>query len=410
VKSKGIRYSALWLSALLAVIFAVGIIVNLGLFFYAVISFSGKGREPKVSMYAEMLEHTNSGYLLPAEAADKLTENHYWAMLISDTNGEVLWSYDKPPEVPEQYNFSDIAAFSRWYLTDYPVKVWTVEDGLFVLGAPKDSIWKNPVEMSMDQLNFWPVWIVVALVCNFLVIFGVSVWMSGRRYKERDAARIEWIAGVSHDIRTPLSMVLGYAASLENDGEIPEKKRQQAGVIRQKGEEMRSLVADLNLVNRLEYAMEPLKKESLSMAALVRETAANFLNADLDEKYPIEVEIHPTAAALQTYGDRALLVRMLGNLIGNSIRHNPQGCSIRIELGAERKLFHLTIQDNGAGFTDEQLTLLRKGTKHETSSGSGLGLRIVKRIVEVHGGQICFRNILEGGCSCTVWLKAGDKR
>lgn len=406
MKPKRVIRSALWLSALLAVIFAVGMVVNLGLFSYAVISLSGKGGEPQVSRYAEMLEHTDNGYLLAAEAEEILAENHYWAMLISDASGEVLWSYGKPPEVPERYSLSDIAAFSRWYLADYPVKVWTVTDGLFVLGGPKDSAWKYPVEMSMDQLNFWPVWTVIALACNFLVIFGVSVWMTGRRYKERDSARIEWVSGVSHDIRTPLSMVLGYAASLEKDGEIPEKQRQQAGVIRQKGEEMRSLVADLNLVNRLEYAMEPLKKEGLSMAALVRETAANFLNGDLDEKYPIEVEIDPAAAALQTYGDRALLVRMLGNLVGNSIRHNPQGCSIRIELRAERKLLHLTVQDNGAGFSDQQLTLLRRDTPPETAlGGGGLGLRIVKRIVAVHGGRICFRNLPAGGCSCTVQLK-----
>lgn len=406
MKRKRAVHGALWMAALLAVIFAVGLAVNIGLFSYAVITLSDKGGKPQVSQYAEALEHTNSGYMLPVETTDALAANHYWAMLISDADGKVVWSYDKPKEVPERYTFSDIAAFSRWYLADYPVKIWAVADGLFILGAPKDSTWKYPVEMPIAQLDFWPAWIGAALVCNFLVIFGVSVWMSGRRHRERDAARIEWISGVSHDIRTPLSMVLGYAASLENDGAIPEKQRQQAGVIRRKGEEMRLLIADLNLANRLEYAMEPLKAERLSMAALVREAAANFLNADLDEKYPAEVEIDPAAAALQLRGDRALLVRMLNNLMGNSVRHNPQGCSIRVELRTEGKLLRLTVQDNGTGFSDKQLTFLRQDTLPEASSGHGLGLRIVKRIVAVHGGRIRFKNEPAGGCSCTVWLKA----
>ncbi|MEL7567242.1 MAG: HAMP domain-containing sensor histidine kinase [Dehalobacterium sp.] len=410
MKPKRALHSALRLAALLAVILAAGLVVNIGLLSYAVFTLSDKGSEPRISQYAEALEHTNSGYLLPKETMNALAVNDYWAMLISNETGKVVWAYEKPVEVPEQYTLSDVAVFSRWYLADYPVKVRALEDGLFVLGAPKDSAWKYPLEMPVVQLYFWPVWLGVALVCNFLVILIVSVWMTGRWHKNRDAARAEWISGVSHDIRTPLSMVLGYAASLEKDGALPEKTRQQAGIIRRKGEEMRLLIADLNLVSRLEYAMEPLQTECLSMPALVREAAVDFLNADLDEKYPIEVEIDPTAAALQLRGDRALLVRMLNNLIGNSVRHNPQGCSLRIELCAERKLLRLTVQDDGTGFSDEQLALLHRDTLPEGFSGHGLGLRIVKRIVAVHEGRIRFKNEPAGGCSCTVWLKAYSKK
>ena len=407
MKPKRALHSALRLSALLAAVFAAGLVVNIGLFSYAVFYLSDKEGEPRVARYAEALEHTDDGYMLPAQTADALTANDYWAMLISNETGRVVWAYEKPEEVPEKYTLSDVAVFSRWYLNDYPVKVRVVEDGLFVLGAPRDSVWKYPLEMPAAELDFWPVWLGAALVCNFLVILIVSVWMTGRWHKSRDAARAEWISGVSHDVRTPLSMVLGYAASLESDGALPEKQRQQAGVIRRKGEEMRLLIADLNLVNRLEYAIEPLQTEHLSMAALVREAAADFLNSDLDEKYPIEAEIDPAAAALQLRGDRALLSRMLKNLIGNSVRHNPQGCSIRIELCAEeKKRLRLTIRDDGTGFSSEQLALLHRDTQPEAASGHGLGLRIVKRIVAVHRGRIRLSNEPAGGCSCTVWLKA----
>ncbi|HWQ80076.1 MAG TPA: HAMP domain-containing sensor histidine kinase [Anaerovoracaceae bacterium] len=410
MKSKRALHSALQLAALLAAILAVGLVVNIGLFSYAVFTLSDKGSEPRVTPYAEALEHTNGGYMLPEGAMNALAANDYWAMLIANETGKVVWAYEKPVEVAEQYTLSEVAGFSRWYLNDYPVKVWGVEDGLFVLGAPKDSAWKYPLEMPIAQLCFWPIWFGVALVCNFLVILSVSVWMMGRWHKNRDAARTEWIAGVSHDIRTPLSMVLGYAASLENEGALPDKQRQQAGIIRRKGEEMRLLIADLNLVSRLEYAMEPLQTERLSMPALLREVVADFLNTDPDEKYPIEVEIDPAAVALQLRGDRALLVRMLNNLISNSVHHNPQGCSIRIELCVERKLLRLTVQDDGTGFSDEQLALLNRNTLPEASWGHGLGLRIVKRIVTVHGGYIRFKNELAGGCSCTVWLKSYSKK
>ena len=180
MKPKRALHSALRLAALLAAILAVGLVVNIGLFSYAVVTLSDKGSEPRVSPYAEALGHTNGGYMLPEEIMDALAANDYWAMLISDETGKVVWAYEKPVEVAEQYTLSDVAVFSRWYLNDYPVKVWGVEDGLFVLGAPKDSAWKYPLEMPVAQLYFWPVWFGVALVCNFLVILTVSVRMTGR--------------------------------------------------------------------------------------------------------------------------------------------------------------------------------------------------------------------------------------
>ncbi len=75
--------------------------------------------------------------------------------------------------------------------------------------------------------------------------------------KQRDEARSNWIAGISHDIRTPLSMVLGYASDLEESNNISIEQKQQASIIRKQAEKLRSLVSDLNLVSMLEYEMQP---------------------------------------------------------------------------------------------------------------------------------------------------------
>lgn len=399
------------LTVLLVVILLAGLVVNLGLLTYAVFSIADTNSNTKVPLYAEALKKTGGVYTLPAQMEKDLATTGAWAMLIANETGAVVWSYEKPGDVPEQYTLSEIASFSRWYLQDYPVKVWAAEDGLFVLGAPKDSAWKYPLEMPISQLEFWPVWLLVAAACNFSVILGVALWMKGRWQKERDAARSQWIAAVSHDIRTPLSMVLGYAANLEDDGALPEKQRQQASLIRCKGEEMRLLIADLNLANRLEYTMEPLQIENLSPAALVRQAAAMFINGDLEGKYPLEVEIAPAVERMMLWGDQALLSRALQNLIGNSRRHNPQGCDIRMELTRERRRLKLMIRDNGVGFAPKQLALLQAKARSAADSRHGLGLHIVKHIVHVHGGRIRFKNEPQGGCSCTIWLKVHrDKR
>ena len=79
--------------------------------------------------------------------------------------------------------------------------------------------------------------------------------------EKRDTARTEWISGVSHDIRTPLSMVMGYADNLENDAALPEEARKQAGIIKEQSLKIKTLIEDLNLTSKLEYQMQPLRME-----------------------------------------------------------------------------------------------------------------------------------------------------
>ena len=79
-----------------------------------------------------------------------------------------------------------------------------------------------------------------------------------RQLRKRETARANWIAGVSHDIRTPLSMVMGYAGQLESDMKLSGNNRQKAAVIVQQSKRMRNLINDLNLASKLEYNMQPL--------------------------------------------------------------------------------------------------------------------------------------------------------
>ncbi|MBN3585179.1 hypothetical protein JYB64_22585, partial [Algoriphagus aestuarii] len=137
--------------------------------------------------------------------------------------------------------------------------------------------------------------------------------------KSRDEARSNWIAGISHDIRTPLSMILGHASDLEENSVIPEEQRRQAGIIRQQAEKLRSLVSDLNLVSMLEYEMQPLEKKPIRLSALARQVASEFLNEGLEEKYVLEIEALEETALVN--GDERLLTRAIRNLIHNSIRH-----------------------------------------------------------------------------------------
>ena len=391
------------LAAGLAGVMAAVIAVNLVLFGFAVSYLSRTdGGRVRVSEYAEALSQDASGaWTMAAEEAEALRGRGCWAMLL-DAGGEVVWSQDLPDSLPRAYGPAQVAAFSRWYLADWPVKVWTVGNGLFVLAQPKGSEWKYQVEMPTEQVGFWPVWGAAMLAVNAGLLLGAAAFITHRAAQRRDAARSEWIAAISHDVRTPLSMVLGYAAALEEAPELSGEQRRQAGLIREKGEQLRGLISDLNLTNRLEYAMQPLKREWLSPAALVRETAADFLNEDLDGQHPMEVSISPAAEQLRLLGDRQLLARMLENLIRNSARHNPQGCAVRISLAQRGVRLRLCVSDAGRGFSREQLRRLNRGEGAQDEGGHGLGLRIVRDVARAHGGRARFDNTPEGGGRCVI--------
>lgn len=397
-------------------------------------------------------------YVLAGEAAELLDKQQAWAMLIGG-DGEVKWEERLPDDVPRTYGLTDVAKFSRYYLSEYPVYIWEHADGLVVVGYPKNSHGKFQFNWDADWVRSVPWRLGMLLILNAAVALLLSILMGLRlvrnirplvtgvhrlareepvrldergllgdlagsintasailqeknaALKARDEARSNWIAGISHDIRTPLSMILGYASELEDNPELPEEERRQAGIIRRQGEKLRSLVSDLNLVSMLEYDMQPLRRERVRLASLARQAAADMLNGGLDERHAIALE--PADDDLWIVGDRKLLLRAIGNLLQNSVNHNPQGC--RIVIGTFRSgdgtRCGLIVRDDGRGVPREQLAELTElpyssKRKHPPRQGHGLGLPMVDRIVKAHRGRLLLDSPEGGGLVVTMEFPA----
>ena len=378
-----------------------------------------------------------------------LREHDAWAMLLGES-GTVIWDQGLPAELPRSYTSAQVASFSRWYLQDYPVKVWSREDGtLMVVGMAPGTLVKYYFSMDTPSLMMFLVGTIVVFVFNLLLMvflmlrntrrvekamspilqgiqalsrgsyqpldergelaeINAGLNQAGAYLMQKDNTRAEWIRGVSHDIRTPLSMVLGYASELEDDDALPTEARQQAGMIRRQGERLKSLVDDLNLTTKLEYALQPIRRETVNLVEIGRQAVSEVLNGGLPEQYEIEFsEEHPGRVA-RIEGDVGLLRRMLDNLIRNSIVHNPQGCHISVEMGVENGRCTCTVTDDGVGMDAARLETLNQDADVSSTQGSehGLGLKLVRQIVKAHGGTVQFRQVAPHGFDICIIFPA----
>ena len=389
---------------------------------------------PQKMLEATAAASTSAG--ITDEMAQKLNSNHIWAMFLSE-NGEIMWSLDLPDEIPEKYTMQDVAVFSKGYLADYPVFVWNMEDGLLVLGYPQDSFTKITTNyLPIRMVRLIPLYIIgmfsVDLLLLFLIYYGskrkiirstepiiesiktlsdgkpVSLCVHGELSEilsKQNTARANWISGVSHDIRTPLSMIMGYAERIAQDETASQSVVEQAEIVRKQSIKIKELVQDLNLVSQLEYEMQPLHKEQVRLSKLIRSYIAELLNTGVYDAYTLNIEIAPDAETAVLECDARLISRAINNLVQNSIKHNPQGCEIRLALKKEETSLMITVADNGVGMSPEKIQELEEKPHYMESMDEGLDLRhglgllIVREIVTAHRGILTLESVLPHGCN-----------
>ncbi|WP_304634982.1 sensor histidine kinase KdpD, partial [uncultured Oscillibacter sp.] len=237
---------------------------------------------------------------------------------------------------------------------------------------------------------------------------------AGAFIAKKDSARADWISGVSHDVRTPLSVILGFAGQLEDDQTLPISAREQASYIRRQGEKLRSLISDLNLTSRLEYSMQPLRMEKVYFVELVRQVVCEFLDSGLEARYQIVFDSSQESETASIMGDEALLKRALYNLIQNSVIHNPQGCVISVSVARNETGITTMVSDDGIGVSAEKLEKLRATAHHLESTDErltlrhGLGVLLVRQIVEAHHGIMEIESAPQKGYQTVLVFPGGE--
>lgn len=223
-----------------------------------------------------------------------------------------------------------------------------------------------------------------------------------------DRMKEEWISNISHDVKTPLASIQGYAEIMKDkDYEFSlEEMREYAEIIEKKALYMKDMIEDLNLATRLKNQKLSLNKKTINMTALLRNIVIDTLN---DSAYANRnIEFHCSDEIMNIDGDEVLLRRALTNLIYNAIVHNDEDVKIIVKIEKKERI-HIRIKDSGKGIKKEEIEKIfdryYRGTNTgELHKGSGLGMAIANDVIHAHGGDITVDSVIDSGTTIDIQL------
>jgi two-component system OmpR family sensor kinase len=239
-------------------------------------------------------------------------------------------------------------------------------------------------------------------------LVGAFNQMTARVQSGQQSQR-EFVANVSHELKTPLTSIQGFAqAILDGTASTPEEQKQSAQVIFDESERMHRMVLDLLDLARLDAGIADLKRSPVNLTALLNALGERF--APQANKAGVILDIQTNKLPILT-GDGDRLARVFTNLVDNALKFTPAGGSITIRTTIDGGFVIISVIDNGAGIAADSLPHIfdrfyqadasrQGGEKH----GAGLGLAIVREIVRAHGGNIIVTSSLGQGSEFKVRL------
>ena len=217
--------------------------------------------------------------------------------------------------------------------------------------------------------------------------------------KNYEKKRNLMLSDIAHDLRTPITTIAGYSKALNDDMVISEdKKREYLLAIENKSARMNDLINLLFEYVRLDSANYGLRKDEIDLAELLRTIAAS-LYSDVEEK-GMEFEISIPEEVHMVSLDRVQFSRVVVNLINNAIKHNDAGTTISLEMKQQKHNVQIVVSDDGGVIPDflaeHIFEPFAMGDASRTAQGgSGLGLSIAKKIVEMHGWTLELKQYYE---------------
>lgn len=233
--------------------------------------------------------------------------------------------------------------------------------------------------------------------------------------EEASRMKSDFVAHISHELRTPLSAIIGFSELLKEEisGKLNDKQKEQVGLIYTSGQHLLSLINDLLDLSKIEAGKLKLNFSDINLHALLEETLTVLREHAAKHHIQLVLKIEPDLEII--CGDERKLKQILYNLLANAIKFSNKGGAVLVtaqkfcrknDLGQEMEVAEIMVKDNGIGIAAADMSKLfqpfsQLGRHYD---GTGLGLVMVKRLVELHGGRVEVTSEVGKGSCFSFWI------
>lgn len=456
----------LYAAVIIAALFVILIVLAIGMFYYVFAIPEPEGFSLAswpatfTDNFSTWIEEKDGGIGVKQIGVERLDKYGLWVQIV-DESGQEIFAHHKPSCYPDRYSMAELAALaeSRYengntvFISSVTVSGRTLN---YVVGFPyavgKYMLYYNGENLARLSpftkkvvffsacmavffaflYTFWLSRKLSAIISSirsitagsyrpmketgvFGEIYGslnkmdAEIRRSEKIQQETDHTRKEWIANITHDLKTPLSPVKGYAELLADGSSFDLQTVKDYGkIILKNVSHMENLMNDLKLTYQLEAGAIPYNPQKIRIVRFLKELVIDITNDPAFSNRTIEFESHIPEQMLAA--DPDLLRRAVGNIVINALVHNPLDTQVKVTVNkALDNKISVSISDNGNGLSERELSGLwrryYRGTNtKERPEGSGLGLAIAKQVITLHGGDISVKSSLGAGTEFIILL------
>lgn len=463
------RYLVSVVLIVIVVIF-INILVVAGLFKYQSVSSQPPFQQDEASAEAitrsfdKEIVLSESGMAISQQGKETLEHNQAWLQIL-DENGEQVYGYHVPPEAKTKYTPKDIVQTYKYMEEELMSTVYIGEKQgnrkrySYLIGFKNPDLERHILTYDTQKVGrFLQLGILILICVDGFIALCIAYLFSKRltrplsmlidgikqlahknyqvhyetkgiykdvfynvnmlneelrsselERKKLDRMKEEWIANISHDIKTPLASIQGYAEMMrdkEYDFTV-EEMRDYAEIIEQKSLYLKDVIEDLNLSTRLRNKGVTLNLKRINIVSLVRNTVINTLN---DTRYGNRnINFQYSDELILKEADEILIRRAVTNLIYNAVVHNDEDVVIQVNVEKEGEFVKIVVKDHGKGIKKEELERIfdryYRGTNTgELHKGSGLGMAIAHDIIKAHNGEIHIVSEFHSGTRIEIML------
>lgn len=376
-------------------------------------------------IYDYIIENKKDNTYLTNDNCKYLKNKNIWAIRLNE-NGEVVESFNKPTEVKSKFTLADVGQFTRYYLNDYPVFTFVAGDGLIVFAYPKNSLDKLPFNYYNYDVFVNNFYIIIFSVLMFLVIIYLfyifeikklyknlnplldsinnlfkddyarldengelkeiskTINEANKKYIKIKNSRTNWLRGISHDIRTPLTKLSWGLEEIKTN-----QNQAQILIMNNQIQSISKIIEDLNLTERLDTINKGYFVDTDPLI-IIRKLIVNELNEHQNKDLKFE---NLTSTSIKLKMDEHLFYRMLFNIVENSLKYSKGEVAIHTKNNEENFIVEVINQDSH--ISDEIIQRLFKSDISNIET-HGLGLFISKQICELHNGTMDIENLYPG--------------